>query len=162
MNYLLESFDPHYWKAWCTYKKRFEELERDGLSPSKKEEEMSIPLEVSMHTYGLDAETELSYLLSDDVFRYLDEEEKEQVIIDPFVKDMCNYYKLQDDYAPWQHYYNYLLTELGTIAKAQSQFNEEMKRHIEETKLGATPDPTNTVENYHDKIAIWNALEKHK
>lgn len=150
----------HYWDAWNKYKE-------------KEKEEMSIPnlsfeeLETQALHYGEDISIYIN-----EVFRELDEKEAEEeknMVIDPFVQDMCNYYKLEDVIS-FQYYYDYLVAEIKDMTKIKKLFNEEMKKHVEEMKL---EDPRTAAKEVIDQLRkaheteranrpLWEALEKHK
>jgi len=90
-----------------------------------------------------------------EMLRQIEEDEK-MVVIDPFVRDMCSYYNIeQDEYPVWQHYYAYLKEESRDISKVQHHFNEEMKKYIDETK---PEEPLINIEK--EENAIWNAISK--
>ena len=97
-----------------------------------------------------------------EMLRQIEEDEK-MVVIDPFVRDMCSYYNIeQDEYSVWQHYYTYLKGEERNLTKVQNVFNEEMKKFVDVRKLlrkaSKPEEPLINIEK--EENAIWNAIRK--
>lgn len=83
------------------------------------------------------------------------EEEENMIVINPFVRDMCNYYKIKEDEVMcWQEYYEYMKDVKGVGPNLQNAFNEEMKKYFDEKKVEEEPLPRAT------DNPLWNAIKK--